>query len=291
MLFSNSCGDGNNNLTESNSNMTTSSESCSMVFGGEDSINLIGHVWDTTAAIPEISHFSLYIGSTASSTLPLLADSISKNAFCALKDTADKFHMSDTNCNHYITALKITLGLDSTSRKIQLLFQPAFLCLVPCTGTSASFQLKGISTTYYTYNAITESFSIASDTSSKQRYIDKILIEHKIGEPKSKFRQPVAGNDTLGDVISVIFSFQEIISLIDCNANTDYLKIWNAIQNNYIPSVGYALQKHSLILGPKQLNVPLMPFTPVGSGIFSNKFANFSHLCPPSCNLLSYNLK
>ncbi len=286
-----SCGPSNETADNAKSMMALSTTPCSMNYASEDSINLNDHVWDTAVAVPEISHFTLYVGSSASSTLPLLADSISRNAFCLLKDSADKMHQSDTSCNHYITALKLTLGLDVGLSKVQLLFQPAYLCLVNKTGNSGSYQLKGISTTYYMYDASTESFSVSTDTASKQRYIDNILIEHKRGEAKSAFRQPVAGNDTLGDVISVIYSFQEIISLINDNANTAYVKVWNAIQDKYIPSVGYYLQKHTLILGPSQLNVPIKPFTPVGSGIFSNKFANFAHLCPPSCNGLTFKLK
>jgi hypothetical protein len=260
------------------------SQQCVMDFSNEDSLNLTGHVKDTTAGQMEILNFQQNISTTLNSTLPFLIDSIYSDAFCALKDSADRYHVTGGECVNYFTALEISYGLNPDFNAITVLYQPVYLCKISGQNNYA----VNYSRTYYKYNPASSSFVLTTDTSSFKRYTDSILISHTASDPPSHFQNPPVGNDTLGDVRSVIFPFQEIAALISDN-KSPYLKIWNAVRNVQVISAGETLNKHDLLLGPVQLHIPLGPITTTcGSALFCNKFANLGGLCPPSCNIIYY---
>jgi hypothetical protein len=249
-----------------------------MDFTGEDTLTLTNHVTDTTTGQQEIISFDQNISTSVQADLPLLIDSIYANAFCSLKDSAERHHDKISGCGNYFTAMKVSYGLNVQYKKITVLYQPVYLCKT----TGQNYAVKNTGA-YYEYNAGSLSFVISTDTSSFKRYTDSILISHTVSATPSHFRNPPADNDTLGDVRSVIFPFQEIAALIADN-ETQYVKIWNAIRPVPVISAGVTLNKHDLILGPAQLHIPLSPVdTTCGGALFCNKFANLGSLCPPNC--------
>jgi len=280
----NSCNSGNDKASLN----TEETNSCVMDFTFEDNIPLGPHVLDTTSAQMEISIFPNIVSTWVNSALPLMIDSIKSDGFCALKDSADAMHARDPGCTEYLTALRICYGLSTDFTKVVALYQPVYLCNIGSIGGKTNYSLKRGLGNYYSYDPTSESFSRTTDSTCLERYKDSILIVHKVGESRSHFRNPPA-NDTLGDVNSIVFTFREIAAVINDNNATPYVKVWNAIQELTIVSVGETLNKHAIVLGPKQLRIPLKPFTsPCGSGLFCNKFANLGHLCPPSCITMSF---
>jgi len=268
--------------------LSNSSTSCAMDFSLEDSIDLGPHVLDTTLAEAEVIEFNDVVSTSSEPNLPLLIDSIRSQAFCQLWDSAVSLQKRNSNCPNYITALKLIYGLNSANNKIVLLYQPLYLCKTAVISGKKIYSVNGASNIYYAYDHSASSFVITNDTSSIGNYADSVLISRIPGEIPSHFINPPADNDTLGDVNSVIFTFQEIDALLNDN-NSTFLKLWNAAQNVYVASVNLTLRKHSVIIGPSQFTIPLAPYiSPCNSGLFCNAFANLANMCPPSCNEISF---
>jgi hypothetical protein len=264
------------------------STSC-LTFENEDAIDLGPHVLDTNTAKVEAAAFNPNVVTSATGTLPLLIETIAANAFCKLKDSADALKSRDT-CSHYVTGIRLIFGLNSNFNEVTLLYQPVFLCRISSESGYGSYAIDEYNGSgYYYYNRSSSSFEITTDASSFHRYRDSILISHTPNDAYSHFRYPSLGNDTLTDVRSVIYTFQEIAALITDNGTTPYVKLWNTVQNINVPSAGTVVRKHAVLLGPDHLHVTGgSSSSPCSGGGFCDAFANLQGMCPPGCIKLIY---
>ncbi|MCW3103304.1 MAG: hypothetical protein JWO09_1744 [Bacteroidetes bacterium] len=235
----------------------------------EDSIQLEGHQVIRAAGESQMDlcHERIKMDSTFS--LPHHAAGIRAKAFDTLEEIAYSFGPASA---HYILALKINYGLDTTNKTMSLLYQP--LLLDKDSTTTGRYLPKGNST-YYKYNTTFKRFEVATDISCLQLYKDRITFKRPGQKYFSVFDTT---NDITGDVESLVFSFQEIKKIIDEN-KTEILYLCNAAE--YVEDKDKVDIKHSILLGPDEITKTL---------IFYRKFANLSHLCPPSCNEHFYDL-
>ncbi len=118
-------------------------------------------------------------------------------------------------------------------------------------------------------------------------YIDSIRIRHHLNNPTPGYFY-TANNDT-GDVHSVIFSFQEVYSLIKNNSGSRYVKV-SSIGQRVKMSITLSFYKHSIMLGPNSLQ-PGGHGTGGGSGVYYNVYADLAGMCPPQCSELQFQLK
>ncbi len=244
---------------------------------GEDIINLEPN------AVPESDgkdQIQLFVDSTALKSggdIEPLAELIKIDAFTLLRDNAAKISSADSN---FILALRIMYGLNLNTKRMNLLYEPLFLKKTPTSPQKINAEYMTLRGPYiYKYDKATSKFKTTTDMSGLQVYKDNIQIKRTgLG-----FGEFYLSNDSTGDVKEVVFSFQEIDSLIHGNPKTANIKILNAAETMYINQKKYT--KHILLLGPDDL-FPAVP-------IFFMKFGNLSHLCPPSCGATpyKYNLK
>jgi len=227
-----------------------------------------------------IKQMQLFIDSTSlklGGDIETIADSIKINAFVALRDRAAEISSADSN---YILALRIMYGLNLNNKRMNLLYEPLFLKKTPASPQKINAEYMALRGPYiYKYDKATSKFKTTIDQSGLQVYKDNIQIKRS-GLGFGEFQ---VSNDSTGDVKEVVFSFQELDSLIHGNPNTTKITILNAAEEMYISQKKHI--KHILLLGPDDLS-------PVGP-IFYMKFGNLSHLCPPSCGTTpyKYNLK
>jgi hypothetical protein len=176
----------------------------------------------------------------------------------------------------YLTGVKINLGIDN-SGKISALYQAVGLNKSKIQDPNLppkKVQYDVTSDTdYYSYDSGSGTFELKTDLTSLAAYKTKICIVHdnNAGTNCTSF---IAGTD----VELIIFSFQEIFSLIYDN-DSDTISICNAIEQD--PSQTQTPVKHSLLLAPD------------GLGLLSLKgvYANLAHLCPPNCNQIAPTLE
>ncbi len=211
--------------------------------------------------------------------LPDILDSIPQAAFDTLKHIATRMHGSDTS--HYVIGLKISYAMNQTNN-MKLLYQPAYLKRISgnSTKTNAVYE-RNIYADYYKYNG--SAFTIvptSNATLSINNYTTHITFK-KQGSTHYRTFNNTADNDSTGDVKSILYSFQEIDSVINGNTSNK-IYILNAAEVMRANHTDYL--KHSLILGPDTLIKQLH--------LFYLKYGNLSHLCPPSCSTnVFYNLK
>jgi hypothetical protein len=187
--------------------------------------------------------------------------SISFSAFASLFNIATQ--LKPAAVNDYVTGLRINYGIDSND-KFSVIFQP--VCLV-ANGTQApNFTIyTPIDGPDFIYKENQFSFSPALNRNVVAGYPQKIQILH-MGDPAPSPYVP-------GDVLSVIFPFQEIYTLMLDNINEASIDLYNSIRKTTTPA-GIQIQ-HAMLLSP---NLPAPLFG------FSGKYANRANLCPPDCD-------
>lgn len=248
----------------------------------EDVIDMYLHIVEPPDGLRQLQAAvdSIFIGCT--DTIPVLVDKIDSTHFRMLKDSAIKIDPAYEGRRIY--ALRFIYGLGEDKR-MQLIYQPLLLKR-DCNDTikvNAEYTPDSC-VSYFKYT--TKGFEVVSP-SYMQTVVDRyqrnitFLNGKKKGE---KLCRPFNfAMDTTGDVRRIVFSFQEIDSLlIGHNATELYVlssaKILNIGGKNYT--------KHLMLLGSENFHVKGF-----SQGIFYNKFGNLSHLCPPSCDRHAFNLK
>jgi hypothetical protein len=249
----------------------------------EDQLNLTKHPVDDGVATGEFTACDQNVGINilgVNKKIPRLAEEIENGAFKALRDSAAA-HVP-TTCPNYITAIKITYGLHTTLLKMDLLYTPVYMIKVrDSTSGAENWRIYDVvdDGSYYTYNTTNNTFAKTIITNCISRYSNNVKIDRDRDGDKEDF-------DPSLDVNSVIFSFQEIDSVIAQNPSTQSVKIFNASVN--ASSGGTPNMKHSLLLGPDSKNPALVR---VYFDSFYGKYGNLGHLCPPSCVRLRYQVQ
>ena len=260
---------------------------CFESMADENQIALGSHIMSQAMGASEIFHFGTSVSTSAAGNLKALADSLDKDSFCPLIDSALARVSGTGGCNDYISALKIYYGLSPDLKRITLLYQPVYYCRTSYDATShkAIYDLHNPSPdVFYKYTTANNAFVVASiaDKTCIDRYKSEILLRHSPSASPSAFDQSDP-NGNLQDVEAVIYSFQEIYALIGDNA-TPYVKVYNAIRR--ITVDGTVVNKHDLLLAPAEFNS-----SGTTAGSFLNCYADLAHLCPPSCFPVAFSLQ
>ena len=205
-----------------------------------------------------------------------------------------------------ITALKIRYGMKN--ERIVFLYQPTYLVPAECSSSSCRLQLRHISKQdFYAYNAKSESFNIVNREEVKNdtaNYDDHIRVKQHRGS--TKFLPMDRRASWLGDSQSIIFSFQEILEIYHQNYSSETngnrycnkIDIHNAAefyQKGNWPSdmLRRGRIKHTSFISSRDWDkgksskvILLNQMVSVNGNV-----GNLAHLCPPSCNELSYTIQ
>jgi hypothetical protein len=260
---------------------------------GEDNLNVTGDTIHPPTGYADfaLKNADLFINYNGTN---IAIDSMSNKIDTLYLRTIYNSALTKVNGSNYVTALQIKYGINS--HKIKLYFKP--ICLTRDSSKTIGSTLYGyysnhnnFDNCYYTYSP--QGFSKANYVSQFQpdslSYLDSIHIRHHAGGTIGSFNN--TGNDS-GDVSSVIYSFQELYSLVKNNPNSRYIKVSNIgiNVNVLVNGVNKTFIKHDIMFGPCDL--PPMKTAPVsGSGTFYNQYADLAGMCPPSCGELSYPLQ
>lgn len=266
---------------------------------GEDKIDITDHIVEEEEAIDDIQNGTDWL-SAYDDTLPALAQTIDTSSIYSLWRMVRNIHTQIGGCNNYVTALKISLGLNSdiNNPKMELLYQPVYLCRIPDNNNDDedSYTVSFTTGDYYAYTKISNTWTFApvGDIESLNRYKENIRIKRYLLPWSREFRHD---NDETGDVKSMIFPFQEIDSVITHN-HASHVLIWNYAFRSTLNMGIYT--KHNLLLSPplplevaqgsdkKLLNFRGIDFLLAG---YRGSYANRSHLCPPSCDEVTYKIR
>ena len=247
----------------------------------EDEINLKRCVVAPSEASEEIfavnRYLRLYDEVINGSTPAEIIKDASK--FVKLYTEAMKLYNNEPN---YITALRIKLTADDDI--IRLIYQPILLL---------RYMVLNEAEKIVPYNVAAEGGSFIYDTVSRDfvsmptifntypaKYKANMSILRNDDDDNETYTGYIQGIDTE----SVIFSFQEISTMISDNPTAKRFFIFNCIKNYSNDPV--APIKNSLILSPN-----LYPNDSHGITPFYNMYGNLAHLCPPNCNTFFYKLK
>lgn len=253
------------------------SKMAALAAGVEDSIDLVYHPMPEPRGLFQIATFkdSILIDSIVRPSV--VADSIRKGAFPAMKVAALKLKGNYTG--NYILALRIIYGLDTIGMKMKLYYQPVFLKRDTVDGVLV-FKPKA-SPDYYYYRYTDTSFVREPDAmlvdAARVRYERHICFKKSNG----KFRRFYPGMTDTSDVMACLFPFQEIDQMVEENGST-HVYIINSGEEIHVGTKSYL--RHVMILGPDSLEHHL-------KDIFYRKYANLTHLCPPNCNQHTFTLK
>ncbi len=247
---------------------------CMYPASSEPAIDLTPHEMDEDTGNFEISEFAANVRTSAGAISSRSVNIIENDHFCLLRERAEDI-ASAQNCTASVAALKIIFGLTPDLKKVELVYQPVSLCLTQLSGNTATFSVQeGSSPQYYTYDP--GGFSSGANLVAAQRYREASRMKHRTGTAFRSFVQ-----DT--NVVSIIFSFQEIGKLIDDNSQ-DKVVVWNALTKKVV-SAGDSLHYHTLLMGASDLTGPQKML-----GAFTHRFANLAHLCPPNCVTLNFRM-
>lgn len=187
---------------------------------------------------------------------------------------------------NYVTGLKMVLGADSSSKKIVLGYRPLLMqraAIVFSNGgvniNSYNIVNEGSFFIYKPANDPGERFEAISDFSS---YTKEYSLKFRIRRNKSEIAPTPYIQDV--DTDAVIFSFQEIFTMIDDNSPEKKTLIFNSIveDHDHVATI-----RNSLILSPNI--VPTLNKSFVST---KNMYSDLAHLCPPNCKApLMYRLK
>ncbi len=207
-----------------------------------------------------------------------IIEQIYKDHFCKFKQTC---RTCTTNCRDTINGLRFVYGIDTTNYKIKLFYQPVCLTLTATTNDSVRFAvIKKIdkTDTIFKYEPAKGFIPATPNETLAISNYTQIVINKNTSPTVSwqAYRQNV-------DVGSTIFSLAEIGDLLNDNSK-DTVSIYNAAFLKAISNSTDSLIYHSIILTVDG-NINKL------TGDFKGKYANLSHLCPPSCNQLTFKRK
>lgn len=182
---------------------------------------------------------------------------------------------------HYITAVEIFYGINSTTHNLTYYFLPVCLQAVtpgtpPAIYTYVPTDASLSNTNFYTYNSagsmVLATTAQLADTSN---YINAIEIQHYAGAPPRFNNEPYNSPDSSADTKYVIFPFQEIFSMFEQNSVSS-LTLYNIAVPVTVQGGEY-YAKHSLLLSPPS----------GGSSSFSIN-EDLGHMVPPDYGNISY---
>lgn len=206
--------------------------------------------------------------------------------FAGLFAEAMKLYNQQAN---YITGFQIILGVNSNFTKIVLGYKPLLLVKEAVISATATTKINAYTIAkngpihIYGYDSVSKETKFipapADYTQYIQNYADKIDVRrHDVETDPTDY---MAGVDTN----SVIFSFQEVFSMIDANAPEKRALIFHCMVSDHNP---VATKRNSLIMSPN-----IYPTTyEKALTTFKNMYSDLAHLCPPNCNQpLQYQIK
>lgn len=247
--------------------------------GIEEKIDLVKHPMSDSLGRILIATFKYSVLLDSVQEMPVTADSIVKEAFIAMKDSALKLQGNSTKS--YLRAIRINYGLNATSKAMLLYYQPLFLKRIDSVGKShIKFQPEA-SPYYYYYDNQKKKFVHEPDQSKITAAADRYAKHISFRKSNGKFRLFYPGQVDSSDVTACIFPFEEIEEMVKDNEAT-HVYIINAgeeIENN-----GKTYLRHVMLLGPDSLEHHIR-------GVFYRKYANLTHLCPPNCTQHFFDLK
>jgi hypothetical protein len=246
----------------------------------EDVLDLAGHPKEPAIGEALIDKCKDSIRVDSSTYLNRVIEIIHKSALPSLKQKASDLRTSDTD--NSVLAVRIIYGLNA-SKQMKLYYQPLFLKRTTGNAIKAGAEYDPTATPdYYKYVSSPPSFSVVSSATvaaAVSNYTNHITFRNSNNAHFRKFLN-TANTDSTGDVKAVVYSFQEIDSLINGNP-TDVVYILNSAEN--IRANHKTYMRHSLLLGPDEKVQPIY--------MFYMMYGNLSHLCPPSCNKHFFNRK
>jgi hypothetical protein len=203
----------------------------------------------------------------------------------------------------YITALQITYGINTSTTPYTMSYYFLPLCLqtqnittVPASYTYICIAADnptspGGTNSYYLINSDGAAAPDANgrNVTDAANYQNFIMIQHHTVDAGVTGFVNTSPTDPTGDVVSVVFPFQEIEQLMNDNPGCGGLNIFNIAKSVTIS--GQVYNKQELLLGPIGLasgaNVNGV-VTAVTS--FKNEFADLSHMCPPDDNNFTFSV-
>ncbi len=242
----------------------------------EDIINLERHAVNSDYGNLRISMCRYIILIDSSKVLSKIVDVLTKEKIHELRERALTIGSEAGYSERYLLAVKITYGLNKNNQ-IKLFYQPVFLKnRANDADTTDVVYDPLVSPIYYRYQK--DSGFVEIDTSLVNKAIENYRMHISFKRDDNRYFRTFKNtddNDSTADVKSILYSFQEMDSIMTGN-KTDELYIFNAAEEMKVREKLYL--KHSLILGPGELK------DKTWQPIFYLKYGNLSHLCPPSCN-------
>ncbi|WP_300489820.1 hypothetical protein [Flavobacterium sp.] len=176
-------------------------------------------------------------------------------------------NLGDDNTER-VTGLKVLIGAgtvaDSTTTTLLPLFQPLYLKRIKSEETIGTYEV--FPGKYYQFKGSETNTVPEEDVEKyKKTYRVNVIIQEK------EFRSGV-------NTEAVIFPFQTIFTLLYDNEETKEVLLYNAIRRDLDLDRN---AKHSILLSSQKM---------MEASNFKGKYANRSHLCPPDCNTLEYNV-
>ena len=233
----------------------------------EDVLDVQLTVVEVPTAIQEISDCHNYLKINNHEIQNLTMNSIKYNMFDPLfKEATD---LGRTSTQPYVTGLKVSLGIKAG--KMFLVFQPVYL--------SKSTDVLNEPNRYYVHEGLPYYYkgdldgfvpAKAEDLAALVCYHDTIQIKH-LGDLDFK-----SFNDRI-DSKAVIIPFQVIFSLIYDNEDNTDVFLFNAVVKRVINGTNQV--NHTVLIGAN--NDEVNEVKGIHGGLFTGKYANRSHLCPP----------
>lgn len=199
--------------------------------------------------------------------------------------------ISTPNGDKWVTALKLLYAIDSGGN-FKLYYKP-----VKLSRGALTVKIAGPGNSFYYNYALRENanqfFKYEDDAFSEITTVTQLNV---VSDDIARYSHPTAGikikpnrwdtlprphnrlTDEEGDVTSVILPFQTFKRLADANPGRPNIILWNSVKETIYGEKNYI--KHDIIMSSDDITV-------VGGDIkvptASGRFANLSHLCPPSC--------
>ena len=237
----------------------------------EDQIDLSGVPVSKTDAECEIGDCNNYLR-LGNAPMAVLIDNISFQSMETIYFAAASYKENSTAL-HYITGLKMYFGVNEavSDEAISLIYQPVFLERTNLTGNVGEYTAKFEGPLFV--HEGDKGFQLISAANAQVRTdaYDSLLRIKRIAT-QTDYDLDEKGTD----VVAVTFPFQTIFALLSGN-NYAGIQLYNSIRKEKGASMEDIVKHCVLLLGddPKTENP--------NPNIFTNMFANRSHLCPPSC--------
>lgn len=228
------------------------------------------------SAVEEANNCQYYLFS-GGKTLKGRAGTISIKALASMVETATNIAVP---AGSSLTAIKLKYGFENN--KIKLYYVPMRLYRESYGSAQGDTVEHGVYKVYedpglYDLNAASVMTKLigaaltAAETAIKNYTVYTKIVHSHGSEP--------TGLDPKDDVTAAIFPLQELYSVAQntITPGTDSLIFWNGVKA--MPKGTGKVFKHILIISSNQAS----PF--IEESNEDGKFANLSHMCPPSCNV------